>query len=360
MASVHAVVVAVEDYRAGRVLPPLRGPAADAARYLTWLRERGVPDESVTLFASPLPGGPDFGLVPRPARQQELYDFLTGELPSIDAEQLVLMWGGHGAVDADGRRRLFYADATVDDKRNLDFNELTRSLTTTYFPRLRRGLLIVDACQNEARFANRLPHQALPSGSQLVVGRSQDVLFAAGPGQLAANDSRRAAGLFSEELLRLLRDPATPFPPDADRLASRIRRRFAELRVADATAQMPQYLWHRTGDREGLDVVLGAPQPGRNRIPLRSLGAIVDEMTDVDELASVPGLQRLVALLPKRIRSAVPYTGVPRTDLIQLVRTCEWYTEGREALVVILATALADREGCARVLAAIDAHWPQP
>ncbi|WP_432969088.1 effector-associated domain 2-containing protein [Dactylosporangium sp. CA-233914] len=355
MPTVHAVLVAVEAYHAGPALPPLNGPAADAARYRTWLRAHGVPDGSVTVFASPLSDASDLGPRVRPAQQQQLYDFITGELPTLDADQLIVVWGGHGVVDPDGRRRLFYADATADDKRNLDFNELAKSLTTTYYPRLKRQLLIVDACQTEARFITTLPHQALPAGPSLAVDRVQEILFAAGPGQVAINNSRRATGLFSQELLGLLGAPATGFPPAADHLAERLSRRFAELRTADATSQIPQYLWHRTAEGEGLDI---APPPRPAAPP--SLAPITAAMQQVDELISVPLQQRLIAGLPREIRAAVPHTGFPIIDLVALVRACARFPGGRAALVEVLSTNLPDDPARARVLAAIDEHWPAP
>lgn len=150
MTAVRAVVVAVEDFHGRHVLPPLSGPAADAARFVAWLRARRVPDASMTLVASPLPANraviDGIGLPVRPALQSVLHDLLTREVPADEADLLMVFWGGHGVVDGQGRRRLFYADATADDKRNLDFDELTTALRTSYFPRPRHQLLIADAC----------------------------------------------------------------------------------------------------------------------------------------------------------------------------------------------------------------------
>ncbi len=359
---VRAVIVAAERYDAGSGWD-LDGPVRDACRYVRWLRDHGVPDEAVTLLASPLPGNrgavAELGLPVRPAQQSVAYDVLTRELPADPADLLILVWGGHGAVDGDGNRRLFYADASTPDKRNLDFNALMRALMTPFYPHQRRQLLVVDACQNltsELQYVNRLPHQTLPDHPGLMPDREQHVLFAASPGEVALNDSRRRTGLFSDELLRALADPAAAWPPDAGRLADHLDGRFARLRAEGVTDQRPPYLWQHTPAREG--VVFGLGQSRPDRLPLSALGAIVEVMVLTDELSSVPNLQNLIKMLPPDIRGAVPYTDNARMVLIQLLRTCRGYEEGRDALVLALTVGMANRADLTRVLATLDRHWP--
>ncbi|MEV6692692.1 caspase family protein [Micromonospora sp. NPDC051196] len=359
---VRAVVVGVERYDVGAEWN-LDGPVRDACRYVQWLRGHGVDDESVTLLASPLPGNEaplaQLGLPVRPAEQAVVYDVLTRELPADEADLLIVVWGGHGVIDGDGNRRLFYADATVPDKRNLDLNALMRTLMTAYFPHPRHQLLVVDACQNlvsELQYVNLLPHQTLPTHPTLMPGRDQHALVAASPGELALNDSTRRTGLFSDELLQALADPAAGWPPDVDQLATHLDRRFTQLRAAGATSQRPPYLWQRTPAREGVVFDLGTARPAR--MSLAALGAIVDAMLDVDELASVPNLQQFISLLPSDIRGAVPYAGSPRMDLVRLLRTCEMYETGREALTTVLSLAMANRADLTRTLDALDRHWP--
>ncbi|MFG2011564.1 hypothetical protein ACGFNF_21115 [Micromonospora sp. NPDC048868] len=359
---VRAVVVGVERYDVGPEWD-LDGPVRDACRYVQWLRGHGVDDGSITLLATPLPANQallaQVGLPVRPAQQAVVYDVLTRELPADQADLLILVWGGHGVVDGDGNGRLFYADASAADKRNLDVNALMRALMTAFYPHQRRQLIVVDACQNlvsELQYVNRLPHQTLPAHPALMPGRDQHVLFAASPGELALNDSARRTGLFSDELLHALADPAAAWPPDADQLATHLDGRFARLRAEGATSQRPPYLWRRTPAREGVVFDLGA---GRSaRMPLAALGAVVDVMLGADELASVPNLQHFVSLLPPEIRGAVSYAGSPRMDLVRLLRTCEAYEKGRQALTTVLSVAMANRADLARTLDALDRHWP--
>jgi hypothetical protein len=362
MTKVRAVVVAVERYEVGKSWD-LDGPAQDACRYVGWLRGRGVPPSAITLLASPLAENraalDKLHLPLLPAEQAVVYEVLTKDLPADDADSLIMIWGGHGAVDGENNRRLFYADATERDKRNLDFNALMRALMTPYFPNQRYQLLVVDACQNltsELRFVSRLPHQTLPDMPSLMPDREQHVLVAASPGQVALNDSTRRTGLFSAELLRILADPATAWPPDAGRLADRLDARFADLRADGTADQRPPYLWQRTPTREGVVFSMKRAKPGR--LTLAALGSIVNVMLDVDELANVSNLQNLINLLPPDIRGAVPYTGNPRVDIIKLLRTCEAYSEGREALVGVLNVGMLNRADLARVLETLDQHWP--
>ncbi|MEU8007910.1 hypothetical protein AB0B66_42705 [Catellatospora sp. NPDC049111] len=361
---VRAVVVAAEDYHGDSTLGPLDGPALDAARYIEWLRDRGVPDGAITLVASPLTASRPLidalGLPARPATQAEIYDLFAHELPTDTANLLIVVWGGHGAIDGGKARRLFTVDATMSDQRNLDFDSLSDALLTSYYPAFQRQLLIVDACQNltsELRYVNQLPRQVMPRGNH-ILDREQHILFAAAPGQVAMNDTRRKTGLFSDELLRLLQDPAAFWPPDADQLAQRLDTRFATIRAEETAVRQPPYLWRRTPTHDGQVFDL-TPAHGRlQRLSLGALNTIVSVMEDVDELCSVPNLQVLIGMLPSPIRAAVPYSDVPRTSLIQLLRTCDKFAEGRNALTLVLAIGMADRQGFASVSAALNQHWP--
>jgi hypothetical protein len=365
MTDLLAIVVAVEKYNVGDTWN-LDGPAADAGRFVDWLRGRGVPDSSITLLASPLMVNralvDDIGLPVRPAEQSVVYDVLTKELPSDRASSLVMLWGGHGVIDGDGNRRLFYADATERDMRNLDFNSLSKALLTPHFPFHNQQLLIVDACQNLAsdlRFVHRLPHQTLPDVPSLMPDRQQHILFGASPGEVALNDSTRKTGLFSAEVFAILNDPSTPWPPPADWLAARLDDRFARLRDRGITGQHPPYLWHRTPTTEGAVFGLQLADRPPGQLTMQAVRAIVEEFVTVDELASVPNLQALVKLLPAEIRGAVPYQGVPRSDILQLLLTCQRYRNGRAALALALNVGMSNRGDLGRVNAVLDRNWPE-
>lgn len=365
MTGVAAVVVAVEDYRAGAALPPLDGPAADAARYVGWLRAKGVPDSAIILVASPLEKNrasvEALGLPVVAATQAAVYDVFSRVLPARRADVLVVVWGGHGAVDGDRSRRLFYSDATAADKRNLDFDALASALATSYFPGFSRQFLVVDACQTltaELSFVNRLPSQILPCGPVVMPDRQQHILLSASAGQVAVNDSVRQTGLFSQELLRLLSEPGSGWPPDADRLARLLDERFALLRGRGATGQTPSYVWRRTPSVDGAVFGLTPASQESSRLSLASVKAMVDVMLEADELASVPKQQLLIGLLPSTIRGAIAYSDVPQWSLFQLIRTLEGFVEGRDALVMMLGMGMARERDRDRVLQAVERFWP--
>jgi hypothetical protein len=130
-AGTRAVVVGVEEYAAGGSWR-LDGPALDACRFVEWLIGRGVPAGNVSLLVSPLMENEDavarHGFDVRPADYATVRATLVDSLRDSGSEFLVLYWGGHGLVDGDDTRRLFCADATTADKRNLDLTALLRSL----------------------------------------------------------------------------------------------------------------------------------------------------------------------------------------------------------------------------------------
>lgn len=164
----HAVVVGVERYAAGPSWD-LPGPAADARRFTAWLRRRGVPAAHISLLLDALPGtgGPEVDATAGPAGREAVQEVLTRRLPALEGDLLFVVWGGHGVTDPQGHRRLFYADATADDKRNLDLDAWLTTLTTDALPGFRRQIWLVDSCQTfveDLGFARSLPGE-LPSAA---------------------------------------------------------------------------------------------------------------------------------------------------------------------------------------------------
>ena len=182
------------------------------------------------------------------------------------------------------------------------------------------------------------------------------MLFAASPGELARIGSQQRTALFSDELLHAIARTTTSWPPDAARIADHTERRLAHTRAGGALPQHPPYLWQRIPTREGVR----PHHPGIHipRLSLQTLSEIVAVMLQSDELAGVANLQKVISLLPVDIRGAVPYAGTPQMDLIQLLRTCQGYAHGREALVSVLGIGMANGADRGRVLAALDEFWP--
>ncbi|GAB3932261.1 hypothetical protein GCM10027614_01080 [Micromonospora vulcania] len=261
---VQVVGVGIDRYAAGSDWS-LVGPVDDAIRFARRFVARGVPPEQVTLLLAPEPepGAVPPGVVVRPADRATVRDVLLRELPTRRQSTLHVVWGGHGYVDVGRHRRLYYADATATDAGALDLDSLLATFASDLVGAFDRQLWIVDACQLHDRPQGlRSPgNETFPAGEP-VAGRTQDVLFAAGLGQAAANLRVRRTGLFSREVLRLLESGGTDWLDDPALLVAALRERFAELRASGLAGQTPTYLWYRNalGD-EGL--VLGRSQAGR-------------------------------------------------------------------------------------------------
>ena len=120
---------------------------------MLWLRDRQVPLENIHLFISPLSENREFipkDLLFEEATEQNITNFIEKELTQYEYDLLYLHWGGHGVITTTGERRLFYADATIENKKNLNLNALLDFLRTDYFHNrtLSRQIIFVDACAN--------------------------------------------------------------------------------------------------------------------------------------------------------------------------------------------------------------------
>jgi Effector-associated domain 2 len=346
-----AVLVGIDHYAAGW---RLEGPAHDARLLATRLLELGVPPERVTLLLSP--GSGEFlGIPIRPADYATVRSVLVEELAARPSEFLLLSWGGHGVVRGTDQRRLFCADATAVDKRNVDLNSLLAALRSTLYRHPRQAVL-VDACQNhveELNLEHELPSESFPRGAPSA-SVTQKVLLAAGPGQVAVNDGPRGTGLFSSVVRE---EWGAEWPPNLDLLRERVGRRFVELRAAGRTTQVPTHLWTRGADGE--TVLFTADRTRAGGLPTATVGALADLLLDLDELAGGPSRwQVILQLLPREMASALSGVGPQRLQVIDLIRTCERFPGGQKALLDAVHAAVADGSARARVTEAFGKAWP--
>ncbi|KIF71240.1 hypothetical protein HY68_25840 [Streptomyces sp. AcH 505] len=313
-ARVFALVVGIERYAAGDTWT-LPGPARDAVRFRAWLRAAGVPEHNILLHLAPA-GGYDPGVAYRPADHAALRRALVGELPALRGDALWIWWGGHGVLDQDERIRLYCADATEADRRNLDLESARRALSSDALPGFARQTWVVDACQTfEERhgFPLSLPAETLPAGER-VHAHQQALLLAVTRGQRAANDPVGRTGLFSDVVLGELGAEAAPDPGP---LFARVAARMDALRADGVTEQTPSVFLRGPG----LDTSLPAPRaqarPGAGSPMLRLVEALLayPMMGDRDER------QTLVSALDPGIVARLPRHAVPRTDLVNLART---------------------------------------
>ncbi|WP_406044539.1 hypothetical protein OG799_08690 [Micromonospora sp. NBC_00898] len=353
---VHMVGVGIDRYAAGSEWS-LVGPVDDAIRFARRFVARGVPPEQVTLMLAPDPG-PDAvpsGVVLRSADRATVRDVLLRELPTRRESTLYVIWGGHGYVDTGRHRRLYYADATATDAGALDLDSMLATFASDLVPAFDRQLWIVDACQLHERpqAVRSTGNETFPAGDP-VVGRTQDVLFAAGLGQAAANLRVRRTGLFSREILRLLESGAPDWLGEPDRLVNTLRELFAELRASGLTGQTPTYLWYRNalGD-EGL--VLGRPEAGRPAPaapaspPPTVLAPLVDALLEIPEFLRPNDREEILSLLRGQVYAAIRRNSGARLDTISVVRTCLRYPGALSELVEAVRFFATDDVAMARV-----------
>ncbi|MEU7841418.1 hypothetical protein AB0B39_10630 [Micromonospora sp. NPDC049114] len=364
---VHVVVVGIDRYAAGPEWS-LAGPVDDAVRFARWFVAQGVPPGQVTVLSSPDPG-PDAlapGVVRRPADRATVREVLLRDLPARRAPILYVIWGGHGQVDTGRHRQLYYADATVTDAGSLDLDAMLASYASDLVPACDRQVWIIDACQLHGRSdgAHVPGSETFPVGAP-VVGRQQDVLFAAGLGQAAANLGVRRTGLFSREVLRLLDGGEAGGLAQPERLMALLRERFVALRANGLTAQTPTYLWHRNalGD-EGL--VLHGPAAGSAPPPAPAspspalLGPFVEALLEVPEFLRPNDREEILSLLRGQVYAAIRRSSAARLDAISVVRTCLRYPGALSELVEAVRFFATDEAAMARVENAATRLVPNP
>ncbi|MEK8145751.1 caspase family protein [Streptomyces sp. M10(2022)] len=201
----------------------------------------------------------------RPADHDALRRALVTDIPARGGEALWIWWGGHGVLDREEHLRLYCADATAADRRNIDIESARNMLRSDAVTGLGRQFWMVDACQTfdeRHSFPHTLPEERLPAG-QRVEAHEQVLMFAAGRGQRAANDPGRRLGLFSDIVLNEL--PADPLP-DPDTLFEAVEARLGALRAAGHTGQFPSLFLHRSGRTDISPVAAPVVHPPR-RVP---------------------------------------------------------------------------------------------
>ncbi|MDT0321697.1 effector-associated domain 2-containing protein [Streptomyces millisiae] len=348
-----ALVVGIERYAAGPAWR-LPGPARDALRFRDWLVGRGVPERNVLLHLAP-EDGYHVDVEHRPAGQADIRHTLLTELPALAPEVVWIWWGGHGVLDEQENNRLFCADATAADKRNLHLESARATLASDLLPGRTRQLWVVDACRTfveDHRFRNTLPTETLPSGRR-TDAHEQAVLLAATRGRPAVNDPLNRAGLFSDALLRGLAEvpEAGPWPPDAEALYQTTAARLDPLRQRGRTDQLPTLTLH--GHRRGvIPVPASAP-------PTAALGPLIDALLDYPLTADPDERQTMVLSLPPKTVARMRRHPLPRADLVAIVTALRRRPEELWVLYDAV-TALDDDEERAVALATAIGEFTGP
>ena len=342
-----ALVVGIERYDADQTWD-LDGPASDAARLTSWLLSRGVPADQILVFLSPLedrpPGVPlPAGVTAVPARREPVTSAITRTLPEWRGDLLWLFWAGHGVLTRDDHLRLFFADASTDDKRNLDLSSLLTALRSDRYAGFPRQIGIVDACQTYAdrlQLATTLPAETLPYGQPLP-GREQFFLYAAGPGQVAVNLGSVRAGLFSQAVMAELAGAGGDgWPPDMNLVAAGLDRRFSDLRAAGRANQTPtSFRWRpwAGGERilgETVPEPAGAVAAARVRPPSGAvLREAVEQLLNLSVMVDALSRASIVRQLRKGLATSIPYDPASRPHVVNIVTRCLDYPGGLAELM---------------------------
>src|SRR5262249_41185212 len=286
-------------------------------------------DENLPLLAAAQVDG-------APATSQSVRAALNA-LHGRKGDLLFIFWAGHGVVN-EQQHRLFMADATINDKRNLALETLCQSLGSSYFAGFPRQIIVIDACANYQSFGFTFPSDELPRGDPLP--HEQFIFLAARPGQVAKNLGQESRGLFSRELLRQLQNPGAPnatWPPDMRRLAERVQEVFAGLRAAGQAAQSPIYEWSRDWDGNKIELV---PSPTGARasasaaqtwqLTFPQLAGLTDALVTCGKMSLSQGRDDLLSQIRFDISGAVSRRSDTKSDVMNIVRTACDFPGGLE------------------------------
>ncbi|MFE9825449.1 caspase family protein [Streptomyces sp. NPDC005791] len=340
---VFALVVGIEQYAAGPAWD-LPGPARDALRFRDWLLARGVPDSHVQLHLAPLPGSvPDVPF--RPADHEALRRAFVTDIPGRRDEALWVWWGGHGVLDTDDDTRLYTADATLTDRRNIHVESALARLRSDVAPGLGVQMWMVDACRTfdeTHRFPQPPPTERLPAGAR-IAAHEQILMFAASRGQRAGNDPERRLGVFSDIVLSALPDDVLPDPPP---LLEAVKARMDALRAAGHARQIADFRLERPGHTD-----IAQSDPPAQALP--PLGRLIESLMAYPLMNDRDERQTLVNELPPAAVARMPRHPMPRTDVIGIVRTLRGRPDGLWKLYAAVTLLDDDADRCAELRASV-------
>ena len=340
----HALLVGIEQYDAGSHWK-LDGPASDTYKFADWLCRNQVPPENISVLLSPL----EKNVViekqvlsltnqhPLKATKAEVEKALE-RLKTTTASLFILFWAGHGQVDK-GEHRLFYADATDNERKNLNLNAWMAAMQTHLYKGVPKQLFLVDACANYVTGqAVTLPNDSPASGTPLP-SQEQFALFAAKPGDYAKNIGNQ--GLFSRELLAELNKlPADEsWPPDMEAVTARLQRRFITLREQKQAEQMPSYYFYQDwgGNKRMFSQINPAPLVSQARsqsmtvprkLDLPELSQLRDAFLQCDSVRDRDKRNDVILQLRPDIANNINRNRDNNTDVLNLINTSRNYKGG--------------------------------
>jgi hypothetical protein len=263
-------------------------------------------------------------------------------------------WSGHGVIEHGRKRHLFFANATGENKVNLDLDELLFFLKTDYFKKgmLSRQILFLDACADFVEKLNlkmKLPSITFAQGKPLE-NREQFVLMAAKPGEKAKNLDLEKRSLFTKHLMTEL-GKQNECPPDMEKTATNLKQLFEELCKNDKTVnQTPttfiikswksdeEIITHKKADSANMVDYEEKLSERENKIQL------VELLLKCPSMQTPEGREDIQGELPNNIRNAIPRRSANNADVRRIVDTCLNYNNGISKLINILGLELFDGE----------------
>lgn len=285
----YGLVVGIEKYQETSLNVKGGGPANDALKFADWLCRRGVPEENIRLCLSSLEENNHLveqsNLKVEEATQQNISNIIENLFCKQKGDLLYIFWAGHGLLSSERERRLFGADATSQNWRNLDLNSLLLLLASDF--NIRNHICIVDACANyyapewKGRPTNFKGKEFSSRGPREDI--QQFVLLATREGERASVSAEGKTGYFSQAVRKALEEePLASWPPNMEVIAKKVKQQVGSL----GKKQLPTYLYRRSWDGD-TDVYLPTPFREPEKLPQAN-----------DDLATNFSAKPLTSLIP--------------------------------------------------------------
>ncbi|NCS15324.1 MAG: caspase family protein [Microcystis aeruginosa G13-12] len=351
----QAILVGIEKYADSRSIPDLNGPVNDVYQFCQWLRDRNVPPENISVFLAPLDR--NVGIVdkitnlidskPLEANKDIVNKALREEARKKTATLFFLFWSGHGWIASQGDRRLIYADATMEDLKNLNLTVQLNAMQTDLYKNLPRQLLIFDACAN-SQILRITPPDDLPAIGKHLPSQKQMAMFAANPGEYAINKSDEQTGIFSRELLNELNSSKDTelWPPDMEAVMQNVQEKFIKLREDGQTRQTPSYLLYQDwgGNRKERFSEIEPATKARERdsvqlprdLTIQELGLLRDLFLQCQSIRDSQSRKDIILNLRKEIANNIIMEGNANTVVLSAIRTSRSYSGGLAELLDVI------------------------
>ncbi|MGK7895637.1 MAG: caspase family protein [Xenococcus sp. (in: cyanobacteria)] len=352
----QALLVGIEKYADSSSIPDLNGPANDVYQFCQWLRSKNVPTENISVLLSPLERNAKIvekitKLIenkPLAATKDIVNKVLREEALGKPASLFFLFWSGHGWISPQGDRRLIYADATLDNLKNLNLSAQLNAMRTEVYKNLSQQLLIFDACANSQKL-DIMPPDDLPASGKYLPSQKQMVMFAANPGEYAINKGDEQTGIFTRELLTELStfEETEFWLPDMEVVMGNVQQKFIELRENGQTKQTPSFLMYQdwSGNKKErfseiesikkeIKTVDSIQLP--RRLNIKELGKLRDLFLECKSVQNPQSRKDIILNLRKEIANKIIMEGSANSVVLSVIKTSRSYSGGLAELLDVI------------------------